>query len=434
MKSPEGRVASQRKSIKTICPPSATVRFTVISGVTGFILSVAILKQTNLFQGDVVAAAIWIMGLTAGAIFLIDLSWERVFLRDSAGLQKKTDASLGRTATKLLGLIGSFGFIALLYWLFPEYHGSFYDRYYLMLSRVLPACLFFAPIYIYLVDARMVEPHDGYWQVGRLMLFKTNGISHREIWQHLLGWLIKGFFLPLMFIYMCDDLNKVLIRDLGQLSSFQAIYDYIYDYLYFIDVGFVSMGYLSALRLCDTHIRSAEPTLLGWAVALICYEPFWSLIGRQYLAYETGMVWGSWLNGHPVLYTVWGSLILFLVIVYVWSTVAFGARFSNLTHRGIITDGPYRWTKHPAYIAKNLSWWMISIPFMGSGGGVEVMRHCALLLGLNLIYLLRAKTEERHLSSDPLYLAYAQWIDRNGIFGTLRRWLATHLNRYHSAR
>ena len=40
------------------------------------------------------------------------------------------------------------------------------------------------------------------------------------------------------------------------------------------------------------------------------------------------------------------------------------ARFSNLTHRGIITNGPYRYSKHPAYLAKNLSWWLVSMPFM----------------------------------------------------------------------
>jgi hypothetical protein len=45
----------------------------------------------------------------------------------------------------------------------------------------------------------------------------------------------------------------------------------------------------------------------------------------------------------------------------------------------------------------------------------EVLRHCLLLLGLNLIYALRAKTEERHLSADLDYVAYANWIDQHGI-------------------
>jgi protein-S-isoprenylcysteine O-methyltransferase Ste14 len=155
-------------------------------------------------------------------------------------------------------------------------------------------------------------------------------------------------------------------------------------------------------------------------VALACYEPFWSLIGRQYLAYGIDMKWGGWLWNTPLLYGIWGALILVLTTIYVWATVVFGARFSNLTHRGIITSGPFRWTKHPAYVAKNLSWWMISIPFMASGGADEALRHCLLLLGLNLIYVMRAKTEEWHLSRDADYVAYAQWVEANGMFRFVR--------------
>jgi hypothetical protein len=56
-------------------------------------------------------------------------------------------------------------------------------------------------------------------------------------------------------------------------------------------------------------------------------------------------------------------------IIYVWSTAVFGLRFSDLTHRGIITNGPYRWVKRPAFLTKNLSWWMISVPFIAGAGG-----------------------------------------------------------------
>ena len=223
-----------------------------------------------------------------------------------------------------------------------------------------------------------------------------------------------------MVSYLCNDLNRFLEFDFSSLGSFPALFDFGFDGLYFLDVCLAAIGYIAAFRLTDTHLRSVEPTLLGWAAALTCYEPFWSLIGKQYLSYETDYKWGAWLNDTPVIYVLWGSIILTLTTIYVWSTVMFGARFSNLTHRGIITGGPYRWTKHPAYIAKNLSWWMISIPFMGKGGPDEVLRHCLLLITLNGIYLLRAKTEEWHLSRDADYVRYALWIDQHGLFRILR--------------
>lgn len=110
-----------------------------------------------------------------------------------------------------------------------------------------------------------------------------------------------------------------------------------------------------------------------------------------------------------------------LVAIYAWSTAAFGLRFSNLTHRGIISDGPYRWSKHPAYICKNLSWWMISVPFIGGAGWEQALQSCLLLGGVNLIYFLRARTEERHLSRDPVYREYAAFIAEQGLLAVLRR-------------
>ena len=362
------------------------------------------------------------MAMTATTIIVVDLLWQRVHLRASTGIDfAHDDPSWKRTWTKFAGLLGSLGFIAFLYWVLPEYRGSFYDNYYYLLGNILPAWLVLALPYIHYVDRRMRQPFDGYWQMGCLVTLHWSSLDAAVLRQHVLGWLIKGFFLPLMFVYMCDDLNRFLHYDFSQLVAFKNWFDFLHDQLYFVDVGLVSMGYLMSLRLADTHLRSAEPTMLGWIVALLCYQPFWSLVGRNYLAYETGYPWGAWLWNTPIAYGAWGTGILLLVCIYVWATVIFGARFSNLTHRGIITNGPYRWTKHPAYLAKNLSWWMMSVPFMAQSSGLEALRHSLLLLGLNLVYLMRAKTEEWHLSRDPDYVAYALWINDHGLFRFGRR-------------
>lgn len=405
-------------------PESATHGAVAAAGLAAFLLAVAVLRFDRPFGTDeaaIVPSALFVMGVAAAAIFLLDLIWRKVHLRASTGIDFARDnPSWRRSLTKFAGLIGSLGFIAFLYWLLPEYHGSFYDRYYAMLRLILPPWLALALPYFHFIDRRMARPRDGYWHMGKLMAFHWEAVDRRILGQHLLGWLIKGFFLPLMFTYLCNDLARFLAYDFNRLTGFKFWFDFLHDSFYFIDVGLVSMGYLMSLRLTDTHFRSAEPTMLGWAVALACYEPFWSLIGRQYLAYETPLKWGAWLWDTPIIYGIWGSAILLLMAIYVWATVIFGARFSNLTHRGIVTNGPYRFTKHPAYVAKNLSWWMISIPFMTSGTPDVALRHCLLLLGLNLIYVLRAKTEEWHLSRDPDYVAYALWVERHGMFRFVR--------------
>lgn len=414
-------VGTMQHANATSCPRSATHGTVAAAGLAAFLLAVVIIRADRPFGGNVVNSALFIMAVTAGAIFLIDLIWQKVHLRPSTGMDfSYDDPSWNRSLHKFAGLLGSLGFIAFFYWIFPEYHGKFYDRYYEMLRIILPPWMALTLPYFFFIDRRMKEPRDGYWHMGKLVTFQWDAIDGKVIGQHLLGWLIKGFFLPLMFTYLCNHLDRFLAYDFAQLTNFKFWFDFLHDFFYFIDVGLVSMGYLLSLRITDTHFRSAEPSMLGWVVALVCYEPFWSMIGRQYLSYETGFTWGAWLWNTPLLYGIWGAAILALTAIYVWATVIFGARFSNLTHRGIITNGPYRWTKHPAYVAKNLSWWMVSIPFMTQGTPDEALRHCLLLLALNGIYVLRAKTEEWHLSRDPDYVAYALWMEANSMFRFVR--------------
>lgn len=365
----------------------------------------------------IVAAALFVVGLTVGGLFSFDLFFCKVHKRPSAGFDFSRNApSVIRTCYKLAGFAGSLIFGATLYWLFPEYHGGFYDRYFQMLYLAVPFWLALAIPYFYLVDRHMLEPRDGFWHLGMAMAFRWRQVDSRCIGQHLLGWLIKAFFLPLMFTYFCMDLEKFLTVELSDITTPARVFDLVYSLFYLVDVGFATLGYIASLRIVDAHFRSSEQTMLGWVVAMACYEPFASLVGRQYLAYESSLHWGDWFRDTPTAYALWGFLILALTAIYTWSTVVFGARFSNLSNRGIITSGPYRWTKHPAYLAKNLSWWLISMPFMVQGSLEESARLCLLLLLLNGIYLLRARTEERHLSADPEYARYARFIDQRGLF------------------
>ncbi|MGJ3628557.1 DUF1295 domain-containing protein [Sphingomonas sp. MMS24-JH45] len=47
---------------------------------------------------------------------------------------------------------------------------------------------------------------------------------------------------------------------------------------------------------------------------------------------------------------------------------------SNLTHRGILTHGAYGWTRHPAYLSKNLFWWISTVPILSTGSIVDAGR------------------------------------------------------------
>jgi protein-S-isoprenylcysteine O-methyltransferase Ste14 len=84
-----------------------------------------------------------------------------------------------------------------------------------------------------------------------------------------------------------------------------------------------------------------------------------------------------------------------------------GPRFSNLTYRGTVSTGPYRLMKHPAYVSKVVSYWLITVPFVPIQGWAFALQQCLMLSISCSIYYFRAKFEERHLLQFGEYKAYA---------------------------
>jgi protein-S-isoprenylcysteine O-methyltransferase Ste14 len=406
-------------------PTSCVSGWAALTGLAGFFVSLVLMHGTTLSP---IHRSFVALAATVLPVIILDLFALRVHQRASTGLVWRRLPSTGainarileRVLVKLIGLAGTLALIGACYWLFPIYSEPFYRPYWSALRQVAPWFVLAAPVYVSYVDRRMADPYDGYWQAGMAVLGRLDRVDRGVLWQYALGWIIKGYFLPLMFIYLTNRIDEVLGADVfaGQ-DDFLAYYRFAWDLSFVVDLVFVTAGYSLTLRLIDSHIRSSDPTMIGWAVALSCYPPFSNLLFDRYLEYDDETTWGSWLSGFPLLQMAWGAAVIALLAVYAWSSVAFGCRFSNLTHRGIVTHGPYRWSKHPAYISKNLSWWLVSVPFVSDAGVTEAIRHCLLLLGVNAIYYARARTEEWHLSRDPVYVDYALWIERRGLLRIL---------------
>lgn len=402
-------------------PASATHPLVAYCGVLTFVAGVVACRYLNIsesYERCMYVGAAVALGITAPDIF-----WQKIYCR-SLYAEPVRAGSWGRVLTKCLGLYGSAGFIALLYWLFPEYSfgkDSFYLRYWQFLEVVMPYWAAATPLYIWWTDRRQPVAEDNLWHFGRLLTFRWGNIPPQAILQNMLGWLVKGYFFPLMFIFNANNVDQAMGWNMDGAWDFDAWYNFLFFALYFADCAFASVAYIMSLRALDTQIVTAEPTVFGWVVAIACYPPFTNFLGAQYFAWDHNTIgWNAIFRAHQLLYVAWGCAILFLVFIFAWSTVVFGNRFSNLTNRGIITSGPYRFTKHPAYISKNISWWMASLPFLVNGPPSMAIKNCMLLVLFNGMYYLRAKTEERHLSLDPVYRDYAAWIEENGIFRWMR--------------
>ncbi len=134
--------------------------------------------------------------------------------------------------------------------------------------------------------------------MGTLIIGRWRDVDGALIRRHLLGWVIKGFFLPLMTVYLGAEVRSLsaALHALASDRGVMAVYQVFYHLSYAVDLLFCVVGYGAAMRLFDSHIRSVEPTAAGWLVALICYQPFYSVIGRFYLQYDDAIYWDNWLQ------------------------------------------------------------------------------------------------------------------------------------------
>lgn len=403
----------------TICerPKSASGALTGAAGVAAALGSAFLLRDWPQAGYIKTLAVLFAM---AAVMIGVDLLVYRVQRNAGREMSREPKRSLDllRVAQKLVGFWLTIGTIMALYALIPEYQDPFYTPFKDAALFLLPALLVVSPFYIAYVDRRQNDPVDSYAQLA-MLLGGNRPADWGPLETHARGWLVKAFFTPLMFVFVNNGLAAMWSGQYIAHPNFQHVFSALYDLFFLLDVALAAIAYALTLRLLDTHVRSVEPTIGGWIICLICYRPLVD-VQAPYIQYELdNMYWGNVFSPYPLLYVLWGSAILFLIFIYVWSTAVFGLRFSNLTHRGVITAGPYRWVKHPAYLAKNLSWWMISVPFIAGAGWLTAIHSCIMLGAVNLIYYLRAKTEERHLAADPVYRDYQAYIATQGLFARL---------------
>lgn len=395
-----------------------TAMFTVF-----FALRNAASLDSSLFSGVLMAAVVF----TVGILEVLRASWRKIPPSTEA-----FSVILRRAVIKIFGFLSSLAVIAFIYWLFPEYRRSYYDVYFELLFFGLPWLPVLTIAYFILAEWRIPAPKDGTMQMGLFMLGRWGEMDWTKFKMNALGLLVKAYFLPIMFGDMANAIAPLRAANWNLLDlSFLKFYQLIFDSTITFELVFVAAGYAFTSRFFNSQLRAVETTFFGWFIALVSYGPFISLFYVRYMNYQNGISWSHWLDGNPMLLTLWGSTILILMAIHMWCDACFGVHFSNLTHRGIITNGAYRFCKHPAYITKSIRWWMVSVPFVPVHGWESALRASLLLVMVCIVYILRSRAEEKLLSQDPVYIAYARWLDRHGIFNWLGRWfpIITYENR-----
>jgi protein-S-isoprenylcysteine O-methyltransferase Ste14 len=412
------------------CPSSAVSHGVGLAGLAGLGLWALVARHYGMNGPNAGFAAVIACGLP---MVLWSLLVDKVHRNASTGIDWQAPprpwrAILDVSLVKIAGLWATWLAIAIFYCLARWYWNGNYRYSMDLFMDAAPWLLASSFPYVAWLDRRLTEPKDSTYAFGQWVIGGAAGRPDMgQVANHARAWTVKGFFLAFMLSIVPGNFASVVDWRLEHaLASPVNLAAFLIAVMFMIDVCMATVGYLLTCKPLDSHIRSANPALAGWLAALICYPPFVLMGGGGPLDYHAGGAeWDVWTQGHTMLQWLLGGWLVLLTALYAWATVVFGIRFSNLTHRGILTHGPYRWTRHPAYLSKNLFWWFSALPFLTvSGSLTDMVRNCAMLAVTNAVYYWRAKTEETHLSTDPAYRAYSEWMDRNGPVPRFFAWIS----------
>jgi protein-S-isoprenylcysteine O-methyltransferase Ste14 len=237
---------------------------------------------------------------------------------------------------------------------------------------------------------------------------------------------VKLFFGPLMLNSAFDSWNRLTtckklfagLPSMGLATRFDQGYIMLVYAVFLLDSFLFFIGYHTEAGFLRNKIRAVETSVLGILVCIVCYGPF-NLVTVGVLgpsAADPFIV--AMGNSHSVWTWALRAVAIFALLLLISASASLFTRASNLTNRGIVTWGPYRYIRHPGYLAKNLFWLMTLIPILipntssvfFSWKGYWISCLCVIggFLCWGALYFFRAITEEKFLSRDPDYIAYCQ--------------------------
>ena len=325
-----------------------------------------------------------------------------------------------KTVAVRLCLLALIVFSTLMGRLFSNWPATAFNWDYVLLVPLLLVC---APCYVRWAESIAPAGCDGYARLGQFIL-RQRSWQWAEQKELLLAWLVKLIFIPLMYSWLMMATESLLAFRWSLTSA--TLISGLYMYGLAIDLLIATAGYLFASRLLGNAVISTDKSWGGWLVCLLCYPPLiW--VFQQVKQQTNDLVWTDWLQPDQPLFWFWAAAVTLTWLVYWLSTLHFGLRFANLSWRGLVNTGPYRWVRHPAYLSKNLYWWLYLVPFYGVASGYELARNLLGLCFVSLVYFLRAYTEERHLLQFAEYRDYVEQIRRNGLLARVKRCCGLHV-------
>ena len=334
--------------------------------------------------------------------------------------------TLTSAAKKSVVIILLAGCVLTVWSLVYEYQRSEYKPLFEAMPYVLPTLPFVIFFWVLWTEWRL-GPANDYVAALSDRLFHGRAITDWiDLRNSLMGWCVRGFFLPLNFtsaVFMIPRFrgHEASFMDKNWVEQVQFLDSIIFAML----IIAIIPGYCFSARILNTSVKKTDHSWFGWMVTLFCYPPINRGTGSGWFVYhikETSQNWVTWFGTEGTAVIITGSALLVCYFVHYWAEAIFCLRSSHLTNRGIITNGPFRICKHPVYVSKCIAWFITFLPFLTYPN--VILGNITITLGsfaFCLVYIGRGWVEERLLSTDPDYVAYALWMDKHSWFSFVGR-------------
>lgn len=226
----------------------------------------------------------------------------------------------------------------------------------------------------------------------------------------LLNFIVRGYFIPVMVVQVYSGLRDGVALSDGALTgtSLLAVLGWITALLWLADSLSASTGYALESRWMENRSRSVDLTVSGWVICLCCYPPLNQVTGTLFAFGPTVVSTDPAALVVPSLGLLYALKIVEVVVLsaLVYSDLSLGPSGVNITLKKVQTRGPYGVVRHPATVCKLTFWWVQSLFYTAFWTPEMIFGH----LMWNVIYILRALSEERHLKQFPEYREYMKQV------------------------
>ena len=257
----------------------------------------------------------------------------------------------------------------------------------------------------------------GFMVRGNRRFAVLNKAYNRKV---LLNLVMRAYFIPFMVVQIYITMDSAIRFSADNFNDYNlmTVMVWLSSMLWFMDALVASAGYSIESRWAENRTRSIDMTVGGWLVCMACYEPLNQVTGTLFPfgPFIANVAPESFVFAEQTGLYIFKMVEIVLLLALIYSDVSLGPSGVNITLKRLQTRGPYGIIRHPGTVCKLSLWWLQTAFYAQFWASPQlIIGH----LAWNVLYILRAYTEERHLSKHEEYREYMKRVKYRFIPGVM---------------